>query len=150
MRLTVPRHPAWNTPTARLLGIYENDRQAIGSLDAEKNTGRAGDEAIADQRFFRHAGDAVDEVGMNLTQRDQRPRLLAGGSAEPEHKGRPVPFDCGARILFGESKIESASTINARRTAESGAESVNQPGNASEDFRTKDGQSRSFGRLYGH
>jgi len=31
-----------------LLGVDQNNRQAIGSLDAKKNARRAGDEAIAD------------------------------------------------------------------------------------------------------
>ena len=31
-----------------LLGVDQNNRQAIGGLDAKENAGRAGDEAIAD------------------------------------------------------------------------------------------------------
>ena len=87
---------------------------------------------------------------MNLTQRDQRPRLLADGGAEPLQKGHPVAFDGGSGILFRESEVEGIPTIRARRTAKSGAESMNQPGNASEGFRMKNGQSRLCGRLNGH
>ena len=75
---------------------------------------------------------------MNLPQRDQRPRLLAGGRADLQQKDRPVAFDSRAGILFGESEIQRLSPINAGRTADASAESVDQPRNVCEVFGTND------------
>jgi hypothetical protein len=53
-----------------LLGIYQNDGQAIGCLDADENAGGAGDETIAYQWFLRQIFHAVSEIGVNLAQGD--------------------------------------------------------------------------------
>ena len=65
-----------------LLGICQDDRKAIGGLDGKENVGRAGDEAIADQRFSRQLIHAVNEIGVDLAESDERPRLFTSGGAE--------------------------------------------------------------------
>jgi len=65
-----------------LLGIYQDDRKAIGGLDGKENVGHAGDEAIADQRFLWQRGNAVNEIGMNLALGNEGPRLLIADGAE--------------------------------------------------------------------
>jgi hypothetical protein len=119
-------------------------------LDGEDNARHAGDEAIADQRFFRQLCHAVDEVGVNLAQGDEGPRLVTARGTELLQESRSIAFDQTARVLLGESEIESVAAINAGEPAESGAESMNQPWNASEGFRTKDGQSSFVRTLGGH
>ena len=84
---------------------------------------------------------------MNLAQSDERPLAFASGGTELRYQSRSVAFDCAARVLLGESEIEGVPAISAGESAESRAESMNQPRNASERFRTKDGQSRLVNTL---
>jgi hypothetical protein len=114
-----------------LLGVDEDDGQAIGGLDSEQNAGHARDEPIANKRFLRQVTYAVDEIGVNLTQSNQRPFLLAAASAKLLQESRSVAFDRAAGILFGESKVESVSPESPRKSANSRTESMNQPWNAS-------------------
>jgi len=65
-----------------LLGIYQNDRQAIGCLDGEENAGHTGDEAIANQRFLWQPSNTVDEIGVNLAQGNDGPQFFTAGGAE--------------------------------------------------------------------
>jgi hypothetical protein len=119
-------------------------------LDGNENAPQGGDQAIAYQRFLRQFRHAVDEVGVDLTQADKRPRLLAAGGAEPLQKRRSITFHGSAGIVFRESEVESVSSISARKSAQSCAESVNLPGNASEGLGMKNGKSRFYGSLDGH
>ena len=96
MRLTVPRHPAWKTPTASSLRIDQNDWQAIGGLDAEKNAGCVGDKSVATKVTVRGLRNVVDEVGVNLAKRDQRPGTLPVHRCEFLHKRRAIAFDGSA------------------------------------------------------
>ena len=87
---------------------------------------------------------------MNLAHRDQGPRLLADGGAELAQERRSVAFDGAAGIVFGESEVERVSPVGAGKSADSRAESVNQPWNASKGFRTKNSRARFFVSLDGH
>jgi hypothetical protein len=95
-----------------LLGVDQNNREAIGSLDAKKNARRGGDEAIPDQGLFRHAVNTVNEVGMNLAQGDQRPRPLACGGSELPQESLSIAFDRADGILLGEAEVETAPAIS--------------------------------------
>jgi len=88
-----------------LLCIDEYDWQAISRLDCDDNSLHAGDEAIAYQRFLRYLFHAVNEVGVNLAQSDERPQLFAGDSAEFRQESLSVPFNCDPSVLFGKSEI---------------------------------------------
>jgi hypothetical protein len=55
------------------LRIREDYWKAVSGQNGEENVGSAGDEAVAGQRFFWNSGDAVDEIGMNLSQGDDWP-----------------------------------------------------------------------------
>jgi len=57
------------------LGVDENNRQAVGGLNAEQQAGSCSDQAVAGKLCFPWRIDEVDDVGMNLPQRDQRPGL---------------------------------------------------------------------------
>ena len=52
IRLTVPRQPAWNTPTARRLSVHQNYRQAIGGQNCQQDTRRLSDQAVAGKCRF--------------------------------------------------------------------------------------------------
>jgi hypothetical protein len=65
-------------------------------------------------------------------------------------EGRSITFDRAAGVLLGESEIEGVAAIGAGRSGESGAESMNQPGNASEVFTTENRKSRFTSTLNWH
>jgi hypothetical protein len=81
----------------------------------------------------------MDEIGMNLAQSNQRPFLLAAASAKLLQEGSTIALDRAAGILFGESEAERVSPICAGKSPDSRAESMNQPGNASQVVRMKNG-----------
>ena len=66
----------------------------------------------------------MDKIGMNLPQRDERPCLLIATRAQVLEESSSVAFYRSARILLGESEIESISTINAGESSGSCAESM--------------------------
>jgi hypothetical protein len=92
----------------------------------------------------------VDEIGVNLTQSNQRPFLLAAASAKFLQEGSTIAFDRSTGILFGESEVERVPPISTGKSPDSRAESMNQPWNASQVFGTKNGQSSFVGTLDGH
>ena len=133
-----------------LLGVDQNDRQAISCLDGKNNAGHAGDEAIPDQWFSRLRFDAVNEIGMNLAEGNEWPRLPVAAGAELVQESRSIAFDFAARILLSKSQIEDVAPVDTRKSAGSRAESVNQPGKADEGFRTKYSKSSLAGTLGWH
>jgi hypothetical protein len=52
-------------------GIYENDGQAIRSLNPEYQTRSRRDQAVADKVRVSRCIDEMDDVGMNLAERNQ-------------------------------------------------------------------------------
>jgi hypothetical protein len=83
----------------------------------------------------------MDDVGMNLAQRDERPELgvrLSRGvarnfarffaSAEFVQKDSAVTLDCGFGIVFGKSEIKGLFPVCARESTLARRESVHQPG----------------------
>jgi hypothetical protein len=105
--------PSHRTP----FRVDENDGEAIRGLDAEVQTRRCGNESIAGELRGRRRVDEMDDVGMNLAQRDQWPALgvrlsrgcswdflsFAAERADFMQKRGAVSLDRGFRILFGES-----------------------------------------------
>ena len=124
------------------LRVDENHRQAIRGLNAEKQTRRRCDESIAGELRCRRRVDEMDDVGMNLAQRDQWPALgvrlsrgcswdflsFAAERADFMQKRGAVSLDRGFRILFGESEIEVSIPIGARESARASGKSVDEPG----------------------
>ena len=76
---------------------------------------------------------------MNLPQTNKRPRFLTADSAKLPQQGLSIAFYCAAGVLLGETEIECLSPINAGEPGGARAESMSQPRNARENFRTKDG-----------
>ena len=72
---------------------------------------------------------------MNLPQGDERPGLPTRHCAEVLQEGSSVAFYRRARVLLGESKIESVLPIGPGESSRPRTESMNQPGNGSEAFR---------------
>ena len=110
MRLTVPRQPAWNTPTARLR-IDEDGRQTICRLNAEQHSWSRRDQPIAGELRCWRRIDAVDDVGVDLAERNGRGRL--GPAAERTQKCKAIALDCGLRVIFSEAEVEGGPSVGA-------------------------------------
>ena len=110
------------------LAIRQDDRQAIGSLDGQQNSGCAGYEPITGQHGFRRLADVVDEVRMDLSQNDERPRVSIARGTEILQKRRAIVFDRGAGIVPGKAEIEGSPTVGFRGSAQTCADAVNEPG----------------------
>ena len=48
----------------------------------------------------------MNHVGMNLAQRDQRPRLAFGHSARSQQRLFAITLHAGAKIVFGKADIQ--------------------------------------------
>jgi hypothetical protein len=82
-------------------GVSDDDWQAVGGLDGEKKARSAGDESVACELVFGNSGDAVNEVGVNLAERDQGPGFLR---KVLDQRGA-IAFDGAAGGVFGEAQI---------------------------------------------
>ena len=92
----------------------------------------------------------MNKVGVNLAQADQRPGAAFADGAELLQKFLPILFDCGARILLGESQIQSPPSVNFGESAGPRAEAVNEPGNRLERISLQDFELRFSGSLQRH
>lgn len=116
--------------------VHNNDGKAIGGQDGQQDSRGSGYKAIAGQRLFRSSCNVVDEVGMNLTQGGQRPGsglvfdslFSAGFCGNGRGKGLAVALDGGARVVGGETQIQATAAVGFGDAADSGAESMDQPG----------------------
>jgi hypothetical protein len=70
----------------------------------------------------------MNEIGMNLAKRYQRPELFSVYCAEFIQEIRSIALDGGAGIGFGESEIQGISAINPGSSAGSGAKTMDEPG----------------------
>jgi hypothetical protein len=123
------------------LGVYQNHGQAVGGLNRKQQTGRCTDQPITGERLFtwriRNRIRAVNDVGVDLAERNQRPEgaggfprtatLVRDGPNFAE-KGRAVPFDGGANIVLGEAQIEIALAVRAGESAHPRREAMDKPG----------------------
>ncbi len=74
----------------------------------------------------------MDEVGVNLAERDQRPGLPVFDCSEFCEEGRAVTFDGAARIVLGKPEVEGVSTVSPGNAAQPRAEPVDEPRKARE------------------
>jgi hypothetical protein len=104
--------------------VNEDDRQAIGSLHGEQKAGSIGDQAIAGDWRVGGAIHAMNQIRMDLTQGDQRPRFLSAFEGQSLQKGCAIFLDGGAGIVFRKSQAQIVAAINFRETAGARAESM--------------------------
>ena len=95
-----------------MLGVDQNYGEAVGGLDCEQRPGMAVIRPSSGEGFVGGCVDAVNDVGMNLTERDEGPEeeVVFGhggsGMSRPTHSGRRrVSFDGGAGVVFGEAEV---------------------------------------------
>ena len=109
-------------------GIDQKNRDAIGGLYAEKQILNIGCRSIAENRFFGDGRNAMGEIGMNLLERSER-EILRGKRAL---ESLAVCEDVLAFVPFHKTQIENLRSIESALSADSCAESVNEPRNPGE------------------
>lgn len=109
-----------------LPAIDHDDRKAVGGLDGKQESRCAGEKAVADERFGRRAGDRVNDVGVDLAERCERPGMPAAGTKFAEERGA-ISLHVGSAVCFGEAEIERLAAVDARVAALPGRKSMNQP-----------------------
>jgi hypothetical protein len=100
--------------------IDENDGKAIGRLHGNDDSRGVGDETVTGEGLtLRFAFiDAMDQVGMNLAQRNQWPTFASAQNAQFFEKKFSVALDGYARVMLREAKIQGFTPVGARDTAE--------------------------------
>ncbi len=107
-----------------LFRIDEENRDAIGGLDAQEEAGTVGGGGIAGARFGRRGVEKMDDVGMDLFQRDELEVRCAEGGLE----AAAVLEDVFCAIPFGKTEIENFFAVQEADAAGAGAEAVDKPG----------------------
>jgi hypothetical protein len=70
----------------------------------------------------------MNDVGVNLAQSNERPKIPAVGSAKcPEERGA-VALNRGFGVVFSKSEVERFVSVGAREPSDAGGKSVNEPG----------------------
>jgi hypothetical protein len=60
-----------NSGYGAILGVYEEDRDAVGGLDGEEEAGAVGGGGIASARFGGGGVEEMDHIRMDLLQRNE-------------------------------------------------------------------------------
>ena len=101
-----------NYPDRTTLGIDKDDGQAIRGLNADQMTRHVGHEAISYQVIFWNALNSVDQVGVDLAQGGERPRLsVVLDRSDALQESGAVTLNGSARIVLGEAEIQSVPPI---------------------------------------
>src|SRR5579862_607775 len=122
--------------------VDQDERKAIGRLDGHEQSRRVGDNPVTGERLLRHTIDGVNQIGVDLANRDQWPAVPPTTyffhpeffRPECSHKDRPIAFDIRARILLSETKVQRAGTVQTRHPAVPRGKSVHQPRHAAQVF----------------
>jgi hypothetical protein len=124
-----------------ILGVCHDYGQTISGLDRHQNSGGRRDQTVANEWMSGEGFDWMNEVRMDLTQRDQGPRMFAARSKFLK-KCRAVAFNRRPGILLRKPQIQRVAAIPARRAAATRRKAVNEPGHAPKVVRLKN---RNFG-----
>jgi len=97
-----------------------------------------GQQAVTGEELLRRVVDPVDDVGMDLAQANQRPRVAVGihCSQRPQQESA-IFVDGGMGVVFGITEVESMSAVCIGCAATPGAEPMNQPANTGEGVRAQ-------------
>lgn len=133
-----------------VLSIDKNYGQTIGGLNGEQKSGSCGDQAVAGQLFVRHVSYTMDQVGVDLAQRDQRSGPITPQCPEFSQESGAVALHCAPPIVFGEAEVQGVPTVNPRATPYPRAEAVAEPRNAHERIGVKNGDWGFLGPLGSH
>ena len=118
--------------------VEKNYRQAIGSENREQDAGNSRDQAVASENRFRDFVNAMNQVRVDLTYRDEGPIASLAHGSEVAQKSRPILFDCGAGVVLGKAQIQGAPAVNLGEPTGPGAEAMNEAGNRLERIGLQD------------
>ena len=121
--------------------VDKENRDTVGGLNAEKKAGRAGDGGIAFAGFLGSGTEEMNDVGMNLPERDES----QVGGAEGGLEKAAVFEDVFTRVPVGEAEVENLFVLESADAAGSGAEAVDEPGELIEGPELEDAQASSRG-----
>jgi hypothetical protein len=129
-----------------LLGINEEDGNAISGLYAEEQSRAIRSGGIAPAWLGGSGVQKMDDVGMDLLERNE----FEVGRAEGGLEAAAVFEDILASVPIGEAEVQHFLAIQRGDAAGAGAEAVDQPGNFGErgylqDFNAADFADLAFG-----
>ena len=107
-----------------LLRIDEENRDTVGGLDGKQKAGAVGDGSVSAARFGGRGVEKMDDVGMDLFQRNE----LEVGCAESGLEAASIFEDVFFSVPFGETEIENFFSVQEADTAGLGAVTVHEPG----------------------
>jgi hypothetical protein len=105
---------------------FEVDQEkgdAVGGLDGQEEAGAVGGGGVALAGFCRCGVEKVDDIGMDLFQRDE----FEVGCAEGKLEAATVFEDVFLGVPFGEAEIENFFGVQRADAAGAGAEAVDEP-----------------------
>jgi hypothetical protein len=129
--------PSVKNADRAMLGIDHDHGQAIRREHRKQQPRRVGYQAIASQRMCRSLRNAMNEVGMDLSQAHQVPARLVALS-DHRHQSAAVLRNRRPLIVNGEAEIQAAFAVSPRDPSLSRAESVHKPGNTRQGSGLKD------------
>lgn len=103
--------------------IDQQDRNAIGGLNGEKQAWVCGGGSIANASGIRRSVKNLDDVGVDLFQGSHAERFGTNGILE----GGAIFFHVFARVPVGEAQVQNTLAVQGTGTAFPGAEAVNEP-----------------------
>ena len=124
-----------------LPAVNHHDGKAIGGLNGEQEARRVGEESVAGGWFIGKLGDRVNDVGVDLAERRQRPGMAAASAQLGEELGA-IALDRSLGVCLRKAEVQGPAAIDARVAAWSGREPMNEPG---EFLKTKGLEDRQFG-----
>ena len=106
-----------------LFRVDEENGDAIGGLDSEEKAGAIRGGGVATAKFGRWGVEKMDDIGMDLLERNELEIWRAEGRLE----AAAVFEDVFLGVPFGEAEIEDFFAVLIRHTAGLGAEAVDEP-----------------------
>jgi len=111
-----------------LFRVDEENGDAIGGLDSEEKAWPIRGRGVAAAKFGGRGVEKMDDVGMDLLERNE----LEIGCAEGRLEAAAVSVDVFLGVPFGEAEIENPFAVLIRDAAGFGAEAVDEPGELGE------------------
>ena len=108
--------------------VNENYRDAIGGQNAKQNARRVGNHAITGERMLRWTVNGVNDIGVNLAKRDERPGVSVI-TRKLLQEAISIALDGNVIVPGGKTQVQYAASVSAGIASRASAEPVNQPGN---------------------
>ncbi len=112
-------------------GIDEEDRDTVGGLDSEQETGSFCERGVTLAGLARGRFEGPDDSGVDLFEDDERGFLRAEGGLE----FFTIFEDVFARVPVGEAEVEDFFPVKLRDAAGGCTEAVDEPGKFGEGFK---------------